>query len=44
MLAPKSNLLLAVEELHLVKQGSGELHAHINYIVKRCKFSNAQDE
>ena len=40
MLAPKSNPLLAVEELHFVKQGSmnsGEFHAHITKIVKRCK-------
>ena len=37
MLAPKSNPLLAVEELHFVKQGSmnsGEFHAHITKIVK----------
>ena len=36
MLAPKSNALLAVEELHFVKQGSmnsGEFHAHITKIV-----------
>ena len=41
MLAPKSNPLLAVEELHFVKQGSvnsGEFHAQITKIVKRCKF------
>ena len=41
MLAPKSNPLLAVEELHFVTQGSmnsGEFHAHIAKIVKRCKF------
>ena len=41
MLAPKSNPLLAVEELLFAKQGSmnsGEFHAHIVKIVKRCKF------
>ena len=47
MLAPKLNLLLAVEELHFVKQGtmnSGELHAHVVNIVKRCKFPCAKAE
>ena len=47
MLAPKSNPLLAVEELHFVKQGSmnsGEFHTHITKIVKRGKFSNAAAE
>ena len=37
LLAPKSNPLLAVEELHFAKQGSmtsGEFHSHI---VKICK-------
>ena len=41
LLAPKSNSLLAVEELHFVKQGSinyGEFHSYIKKIVKRCKF------
>ena len=41
MLTPKSNPLLAVEELHFIKQGSmnsGKFHAHITKIVKRCKF------
>ena len=41
MLAPKSNPLLAVEELHFAKQGSmdsGELHAHVVKIAKRCRF------
>ena len=39
LLAPKSNPLLAVEELHSTKQGSmtsGELHSHIVKIAKRC--------
>ena len=47
MLAPKSNPLLAVEELCFVKQGSmksGEFHAHITKIVKRCKFPCAKAE
>ena len=41
LLAPKSNPLLAVEELHFAKQGSmnsEEFHAHVVKIVKRCKF------
>ena len=47
LLAPKSNPLLAVEELHFVKQGSmnsGEFLSHVTKIVKRCQFSNAQAE
>ena len=39
MLVPKSNPLLAVEELCFAKQGSmisGEFHAHVVKIVKRC--------
>ena len=47
LLAPKSNPLLAVEELHLVKQGSinsGEFHSHITKIVKRWKFPKKQAE
>ena len=47
MLAPKSNPLLAVEELCFVKQGSlnsGEFHAHITKIAKRCKFPCAKTE
>ena len=41
LLAPKSNSLLAVEELHFAKQGSmdsGEFHAHVVKIAKRCRF------
>ena len=41
LLAPKSNPLLAVEELHFAKQGSmdsGEFHAHVVKIAKRCRF------
>ena len=40
-LTPRSNPLLAVEDLYLVKQGSmtsGEFHSHILNIVKRCQF------
>ena len=47
MLAPKSNPLLVVEELGFAKQGSmnsGEFHAHITKIVKRCKFPCAKAE
>ena len=47
LLAPKSNPLLAVEELHFAKQGSmtsGEFHSHIVKIVKRCKFPNPEAE
>ena len=41
LLAPESNPLLAVEELHFSKQGSmdsGEFHAHVVKIAKRYKF------
>ena len=47
LLAPKSNPLLAVEELHFAKQGSmtsGEFHFHIVKIAKRCQFPNPQAE
>ena len=47
LLAPKSNPLLAVEELHFTEQGSmnsGEFHAHAAKIVKRCKFPCAKAE
>ena len=47
LLAPKSNPLLAVEELHFAKQGSmtaREFHSHIVKIPKRCKFPNQQAE
>ena len=40
-LTPRSNPLLAVEDLYLTKQGSmtsGEFHFHIVKIVKRCQF------
>ena len=43
ILTPRSNPLLAVEELHLTKQGSmtsQEFHSQILEIVKRCHFPN----
>ena len=45
MLAPKSNPLLAIKELYKIKQGSmntGESHASITKVAKRCKFSSAE--
>ena len=45
LLAPKSNPLLAVEELRFTKQGSmdsGEFHAHVMKIAKRCTFPCAK--
>ena len=47
LLAPKYNPLLAVEDLHLAKQGSmtsGEFHSHIVKIAKRCQFPNPEAE
>ena len=47
LLSPKSNPLLAVEELHFAKQGSmtsGEFYSHIVKIAKRCKFPNPEAE
>ena len=47
LLAPKSNPLLAVEELHFVKKGSmnsGEFYSHVTKIAKSCQFPNAQAE
>ena len=47
LLAPKSNPLLVVEELHFNKQGSmtsGEFHSHIVKIAKRCQFPNPEGE
>ena len=46
-LTPRSNPLLAVEDLYLAKQGSmtsGEFHSHILKIVKRCQFPNQEAE
>ena len=47
VLTPRSNPLLAVEDLYLAKQGpmtSGEFHSHILKIVKRCQFPCQQAE
>ena len=47
LLAPKSNPLLAVEDLHFAKQGSmtsREFQSHIVKIAKRCKFPNPEAE
>ena len=47
LLAPMSNPLLAVEELHFAKQSSltsGEFHFHIVKIAKRCRFPNPEAE
>ena len=47
LLAPKSNPLLAVEEFCFAKQGSmdsGEFHAYVMKIAKRCKFPCAKAE
>ena len=47
LLAAKSNPLLAVEDLHVTKQGSmtsGEFHSHIVKIVKRCQYPNPEAE
>ena len=45
LLAPKSNPLLSVEELHFAREGSmtsGEFHSHIVKIAKRCQFPNPE--
>ena len=47
ILTPRSNPLLAVEDLHLAKQGSmtsEEFHSHVLQIVKRCQFPNQEAE
>ena len=47
VLTPRSNPLLAVEDLYLAKQGSmtsGEYHSHILKTVKRCQFPCQQAE
>ena len=47
VLTPRSNPLLAVEDLYVAKQGSmtsGEFHSHILKIVKRCQFPNQEAE
>ena len=47
ILTPRSNPLLAVEELHLAKQGSmtsQEFYSQMLEIVKRCRFPNQAAE
>ena len=47
ILTPRSNPLLAMEELHLAKQGSmtsEEFYSHILQVVKRCQFPNQEAE
>ena len=47
ILTPRSNPLLAMEDLHLAKQGSmtsEEFHSHVLQIVKRCQFPNQEAE
>ena len=47
ILTPRSNPLLAVEDLHLTKQGSmtsEEFHSNVLQIVKRCQFPNQEAE
>ena len=47
ILTPRSNPLLAVEDLYLAKQGSmtsEEFHSHVLQIVKRCQFPNQEAE
>ena len=47
ILTPRSNPLLALEELHLTKQGSmtsEEFYSQVLEIVKRCQFPNQEAE
>ena len=47
ILTPRSNPLLAMEDLCLAKQGSmtsEEFHSHVLQIVKRCQFPNQEAE
>ena len=47
ILTPRSNPLLAMEELHLAKQGSmtsEEFYSQVLEIVKRCRFPNQEAE
>ena len=47
ILTPRSNPLLAVEKLHLAKQGSmtsEEFYSQVLEIVKRCQFPNQEAE
>ena len=47
MLTLRSNPLLAVEDLHCLKQNSmtaGEFHSQAHNIVQRCNFPNKEAE
>ena len=47
ILTPRSNPLLAVEELHVAKQGSmtsQDFYSHVLQLVKRCQFQNQEAE
>ena len=47
ILTPRSNPLLAMEDLHLAKQGSmtsEEFHSNVLQIVERCQFPNQEAE
>ena len=47
ILTPRSNPLLAMEELHVAKQGSmtsQDFYSHILQLVKRCQFPNQEAE
>ena len=47
ILTPRSNPLLAVEELHVAKQGSmtsQDFYSHVLQLVKRCQFPNQEAE
>ena len=46
-MTPRSNPLLAVEELHVAKQGSmtsQDFYSHVLQLVKRCQFPNQEAE
>ena len=47
ILTPRSNPLLAMEELHVAKQGSmtsQDFYSHVLQLVKRCQFPNQEAE
>ena len=47
ILTPRSNPLLAMEELHVTKQGSmtsQDFYSHVLQLVKRCQFPNQEAE
>ena len=46
-MTPRSNPLLAVEELHVAKQGSmtsQDFYSHVLQLVKKCQFPNQEAE